>query len=255
MKRPDISIVLLTWNRRGYLEKGLPELYGKLSRALTHEILIMDNASEDGTLDLVMTYANHPETRVIANKKNVKFKGYNSLFGMARGRIIIELDDDVIEYPHEFDQVLLECLDFFPEYGYIALDTIKNEKTDGGWPGCNDASRKTTRKGLTLSEGPARGYCAAFRRRDYRMIRPFTFFFPFSLSKPQDYVISGLIRRILHKKSGVVDNVKCLHANGPLYAKEFGRIEFDRRKMAESDCQERLIDYDAALKNGTIYSP
>ena len=255
MNGPDVSIVLLTWNRRRFLEKGLPEMYGKLSRGLTHEILIMDNASEDGTLDLVMHYAAHPETKIIANKENVKLKGYNQLFAMAKGRVIIELDDDVIEFPQDFDRILRDSLDLFPEYGYVALDTIKNEKTDGGWPGCNDANRKTTRNGLTMTEGPARGYCAAFRRRDYQLIRPFTFCFPFSLSKPQDYVVSGLIRRLLFKKSGIVDGIKCLHANGPLYAKEFGRLDFDRRKMAESDCKERLAEYEDALCHCRIYSP
>jgi len=254
-KRPDVSIVLLTWNRRAYLERGLPDLYAKVSRELSHEIIIMDNASSDGTLELVRQYEGNSETRVISNPKNIKLKGYNKLFGLCKGKVIIEIDDDVIEYPQDFDKILCESLDVFPEYGYVALDTVKNEKTDGGWPGWGDDSRNTIRSGIVMTEGPAKGYCAAFRRRDYRLIRPFTFFSKFSLSRPQDYVISGLIRRILFKKTGILEGVKCLHACGPLYAKEFGRVDFDMKKMAESDCKERIHLYQKALANGEIYTP
>ena len=252
---PDVSIALLTWNRKSYLEKGLPKMFANLSKSLRHEILIMDNASVDGTLEYVRQFAGHREVRIVANAKNLKFKGYNRLFGMAKGDTIIELDDDVIDFPRDFDRILHESLAVFPEFGFVALDTVKNEKTDGGWPGCSDPSKTTVRGGLAMTEGPAKGYCAAFRRRDYSIIRPFTFFFPFSLSKPQDYVVSGLIRRLLRKKSGILDGIKCLHANGPIYAEEFGRLDFDRMKLLESDCRERLSEYESALENRQIYSP
>lgn len=236
------------------MEHGLPSLFGNLSLDLRHEILIMDNASEDGTLELVNVYANHPETTIIKNKKNIKFKGYNKLFGMAHGRIIIELDDDVIDLPKNFDKALLEHLDAYPDYGYIALDTVRNEMTDGGGPDYQLCTEDTRGK-RTLIECGARGYCAAFRRRDYRIIRPLTFFFPFSLSKPQDYVISGLMRRLLNRRSGVIKDLKCLHANGPLYAAQFQRTELDRQKLLDSDCKGRLPEYEKALREKNIYSP
>lgn len=251
---PDVTVALLTWNRRRYLEQGLPSLFDNLSSDLRHEILIMDNASEDGTLELVDTYANHLETRIIKNKKNIKFKGYNKLFGMARGRIIIEIDDDVIDFPKNFDKALLNHLDTYQDYGFIALDTVRNQMTDGGGPDyqlCTEDKRGDK----TLIECGARGYCAAFRRRDYRIIRPLTFFFPFSLSKPQDYVISGLMRRLLHRRSGVIKGLRCLHANGPLYAAQFQRTELDREKLRDSDCKERILEYNKALSEGKIYSP
>ena len=100
---PDVTIVLLSWNRKRYLEIGLPSMFAALSKDLVHEIIIMDNASTDGTTELIESYAtSNPEVKFIKNSRNIGLKGYNKLFGMAKGRVIIEVDDDVIEFPENF---------------------------------------------------------------------------------------------------------------------------------------------------------
>lgn len=227
-KHVDISIVLLTWNRRRYLELGLPSLLSALSKDLSHEILIMDNASTDGTVDFLQQYKAHPEVTIICNKNNLRFKGFNKLFSMAKGSLIIEIDDDVISFPKDFDATFVKYYKRFPDYGYLALDTVKNEKTDG-----NRGTYKFVdeRDGMVVEEGESRGYCAAFRRSDYRLIRPLTWFFKFSLDHPQDWVISGLVRRVLGKRNGVIRGIKCLHAYGPKYSKEFSREKSDKEKF------------------------
>jgi glycosyltransferase involved in cell wall biosynthesis len=251
----DISIALVTWNRVKYLEIGLKALLHALSPELRHEILIMDNASTDGTLELVKGIAQaNKEIKVFSNTKNIGFVAYNKLFFKARGDVIIEVDDDVISFPHEFDKKLKECLEKYFDYGFIALDTIRNEYTDGGRPNAG-SGRIDKRDSCIVEEGDARGYCAAFRRKDYRLIRPLTWFFPFSLEHPQDYVISGLMRRILKRKSGVLIDEKCLHANGPLYAKKFGRVDFDITKMKNAKCEDRVAKYIEAMNEGRVYSP
>ena len=252
---PDVTIALLTWNRKRYLDVGLPSMFASLSKKLLHEILIMDNASTDGTTELIESYAtSNPEVKFIKNSRNIGLKGYNKLFGLAKGRVIIEVDDDVIEFPKNFDKTLADCLDVYSDYGFMSLDTVRNDLTDGGRP-CPGCGRMDERKGRIVEEGDARGYCAAFRRRDYRIIRPFTFFFSFSLRHPQDYVVSGLMRRLLKRRSGVIVGEKCLHANGPLYAAKFGRVDMDLLKMAQSDCPERVEEYKKALHDGHPYSP
>lgn len=226
---PDVSILLLAWNRRKYLERGLPSLFAALSPNVSHEIILMDNASSDGTYEELLKYADHPEVRVIRSPRNLRFKGFNKLFGLARGRLIIELDDDVIEFPHHFDQTFIDYFRVFPDYGYLALDTVVNELTDGNR---GTYQRTDVRDDKIVEEGESRGYCAAFMRKDYRRIRPFTFFFRFSLKHPQDWVISGLIRRLLGKRNGVIKGIRCLHAYGPKYSVLFGRTKLDKEKAA-----------------------
>ena len=252
---PDVTIALLAWNRKRYLEMGLPSMFAALSKNLVHEIIIMDNASTDGTTELIEGYAtSNSEVKFIKNSRNIGLRGYNKLFGMAKGRVIIEVDDDVIEFPENFDKTLADCLDVYSDYGFMSLDTVRNDLTDGGRP-CPGCGKMDERGRWIVEEGDARGYCAAFRRRDYRMIRPFTFFFSFSLRHPQDYVVSGLMRRLLKRRSGVVVGEKCLHANGPLYAAKFGRVDIDLQKMLKSDCPERVAEYKKALRERRPYSP
>ena len=226
---PEISLVLLAWNRRRYLERGLPSLFASLSPDISHEIILMDNASEDGTHEELLKYADRPGVRVIRNRVNLRFKGFNKLFALARGRLIVELDDDVIEYPKGFDRVFIDTFAAFPDYGYLALDTVRNELTDGNR---GTYSFVDARGDKVVEEGESRGYCAAFLRSDYRKIRPLTWFFRFPLKHPQDWVISGLVRRVLGKRNGVIRGVRCLHAYGPKYSALFGREDFDTVKFA-----------------------
>ncbi len=228
--QPDVSLVLLAWNRKRYLEQGLPSLFAALSPDVSHEIILMDNASQDGTDDELMKYAGRPGVCVVRNRRNLRFKGFNRLFAMARGRLIVELDDDVIEYPKGFDRVFLDTFAAFPDYGYLALDTVRNELTDGNR---GTYSFVDARGDRVVEEGESRGYCAAFLRTDYRKIRPLTWFFRFSLKHPQDWVISGLVRRVLGKRNGVIRGVRCLHAHGPAYSALFGRDAFDKVKFAQ----------------------
>ncbi len=246
---PDVSVVCLTWNRKRFLELGLPSLFASLSHELSHEIIFMDNASSDGTVDELRRYADNPEVTIIENGNNLRYKGFNRLFGMARGRVIIEVDDDVIEFPEDFDRIAVEYLSAFPDYGYLAFDTVRNELTDGNRGTFRSVDERGER---AVEEGEARGYLAAFRRRDYRLIRPFTFFFPFSIRHPQDWVVSGLIRRILFKRMGVIRGIRCLHACGPLYAKKFGRTELDLKNLELERAADLVEAYRKRLERNDI---
>ena len=243
--KPDVSIVCLTWNRKRFLEIGLPSLFSSLSNEISHEIILMDNASSDGTLDELRRYADNPEVKIVENKKNLRYKGFNRLFGMAQGRVIIEVDDDVIEFPRDFDKIAIEYLVAYPDYGYLAFDTVRNEFTDGNRGTFKYVDERGAR---AVEEGEARGYLAAFRRRDYRVVRPFTFFFPFSIEHPQDWVVSGLIRRILFKRMGVIRGVRCLHACGPLYAQKFGRTKLDLANLELEGASDRIAAYRKRLE-------
>ena len=248
--RPDITIALVTWNREKFLRKGLPALFNALSNDMTHEILFWDNASSDGTLALLRQYESRSDVRIIANDRDIRYKAFNKLFGQARGRYIIEIDDDVIEFPKGFDRIAVDYMETFSDYGYLAFDTIVNELTDGNrgtYHTVDERVSKVDGKKMVVEEGESRGYLAVFRRRDYRLIRPLTFFFPFSINHPQDWVISGLVRRVLGKRNGVIRGIRCLHACGPLYARLFDRTEWDLKNLEQQQALDRIEIYKKKL--------
>ena len=69
----NISIVILNWNGKNWLEKFLPTL---LIRANNANIFIIDNASTDNSVDYIKN--NFSSIKLILNKFNKGFaKGYN----------------------------------------------------------------------------------------------------------------------------------------------------------------------------------
>ena len=131
--RPDVSICILTWNRADFLEICLRELFASLTPTefggLTREILIMDNGSTDQTAEVLSKYEDRPDVRVICQKRNLGFGAYKRLFFHARGRVIIDLDDDILKFPKDFDRTLVDYLSVYTDYGFLACNVVQNEKT------------------------------------------------------------------------------------------------------------------------------
>jgi len=198
----------------------------------------MDNGSTDRTGQILDRFEGKRDTRIIRNRKNYKLAAYKRLFDLAKGKVIVEIDDDVLEFPKGFDKTICEYLSRFPDYGYIGLDVVQNEKTHGARL---EPEQYTTvnRDGFELDDGPTGGWCTGFWRRDWWLLRPFTMFLSFPYKHPEDGCICLLMSMFLRKKHGLIKNAKCLHACGPVYAAEVGLLEREREKYVEggaADC-------------------
>ena len=58
-----IAVVILNWNTEGFLKRFLPPLINSVSRIEGAEVIVADNASTDGSLDLMKT--EFPDIRTI----------------------------------------------------------------------------------------------------------------------------------------------------------------------------------------------
>lgn len=73
----DVAVVIVSWNVREYLADCLRSVCRELGSAgLTGEILVVDNASTDGTVSLVRDL--FPQVHVIANEQNRGFAAANN---------------------------------------------------------------------------------------------------------------------------------------------------------------------------------
>ena len=89
----NISIVILNWNGRHFLEKYLPfvEMYSQLPDV---HVIVADNASTDDSLSYLE--ANHPEVRIIKLKENYGFaEGYNRALQQVESDYYVLLNSDV----------------------------------------------------------------------------------------------------------------------------------------------------------------
>ena len=203
MSRPDISIVLLTWNRAPFLEICLKEMFAAFSPNVSREVILMDNCSTDATPEILSRYASLPDVRVIRNRKNLRLNAYKKLFLLARGRIVVEVDDDVLRFPRGFDKTFLDYFAAYPDYGYLALNVVQDGKTNGAKP---DPShyKDDVRGDKVVAEGPVGGWCAAFYRWHYRFVSPLLWFSGFSMTRVEDGFLMGMTEKVFHKRHGII---------------------------------------------------
>ena len=99
-----LSIIIVTWNTREALEACLRSLRRHGPEA-AHEIIVVDNASADGTAGLVR--AGFPEVHLIEAPRNLGFAGGNNLGAQAAGgRFLLFLNSDTEATPGVFDAML-----------------------------------------------------------------------------------------------------------------------------------------------------
>jgi hypothetical protein len=100
----DLSIVVLNWNVRDLLERCLASLR---SDRYILEIIIVDNASRDGSVAMVRE--KYPQVIVMANTENRGFTGGNNQgIEASHGRYVMVLNPDT--------EVLGDALDRFVDY-------------------------------------------------------------------------------------------------------------------------------------------
>lgn len=111
---PELSIVVLSWNTRELTLACLRALDRDSART-TREIIVVDNASDDGSADAIERA--HPRVIVVRNAANRLYAaGNNQGVERATGRFVCLLNSDTEVVPGALDQ-LLEFLEQHGEYG------------------------------------------------------------------------------------------------------------------------------------------
>ena len=120
MTRPLVSVCILSYNRKADLAHTLRLLqrdpYGRL------ELLVADNASEDGTPELLQT--EFPNVRLFTHPENIGIDALNTAFGAALGELILVLDDDSWPEPGAIDRAVARFAEK-PPLGLIACDILE----------------------------------------------------------------------------------------------------------------------------------
>jgi GT2 family glycosyltransferase len=109
-----LSIIIVGWNCAEDVGACLESVV-RHPPATPFEVIYVDNASHDGSLELVR--ATHPPARVVANARNVGFqRGCNQGLALARGDEILLLNPDTRVLPGSLD-ALFGFLRAHPEAG------------------------------------------------------------------------------------------------------------------------------------------
>lgn len=96
----DISVIILSYNTKEITARCLTELKELCTQSspLTFQVIVVDNGSTDGSVEMLRTFS-MPECtfEVVYNKENVGFsRGNNIGLQRARGKYVLYLNSDVM---------------------------------------------------------------------------------------------------------------------------------------------------------------
>lgn len=107
----DLSVVIVNFNTRDQLRDCLNSLIPELA-PLEHEVLIVDNASSDGSVDMLAR--EFPWAKVLVNDVNLGFgRANNRALRQASGRDVLLLNPDTLTRPGAVG-ILLDALHTLP---------------------------------------------------------------------------------------------------------------------------------------------
>lgn len=96
---PLVSVVICTHNRAEYLRKAIDSVLAQETAGLEFELLVVDNASVDGTASVCAEYADRPHLRYLYEPQLGLCRARNAGWQAAAGRYVAYLDDDAVAVP------------------------------------------------------------------------------------------------------------------------------------------------------------
>ena len=102
----ELSIVVVTYNSRRHIRDCLESIQRTVGD-IGHEVIVVDNASQDGTQDIIRN--EFPDARLIANPDNLGFAcGNNQGIAQSQGQFVLLLNPDTVVPPKTLDALLNE---------------------------------------------------------------------------------------------------------------------------------------------------
>lgn len=96
----DISIILATFQRADLLNQTLRSFCLLNTKGLEWEVLIVDNAEDRRTHDILMSYSDEIPLKYLVETRRGKNNALNRAIPEAKGEVLVFTDDDVIVDPN-----------------------------------------------------------------------------------------------------------------------------------------------------------
>ncbi|MGN6380150.1 MAG: glycosyltransferase [Gaiellales bacterium] len=134
MTSPRVTVALATYNREAYLAEAIRSVLDQ--DFADFELLVCDNASTDGTRELVASFGD-PRIRYLRNPENLGMvASWNRLVEEARGELIANLCDDDLCLPGRLARQA-EVFDAHPDTDIVHGDAQvidERGRPAGAWP-------------------------------------------------------------------------------------------------------------------------
>jgi rhamnosyltransferase len=221
------SLVITTRNRKEFLAWSVAAILANTQEPF--EIIIMDNASNDGTDEMCRALERkHPGViRHVRLKRNYGTNAYALGFLLARYKYLVDVDDDILAVSKGWDSATAKAFSVIPRLGFLSMNVVQDKYTNGAKPDISNYSESIF-SGTTLETGPAGGWFAVTTRAIYNEAGGFIFrpYKPFHLE-------DGKFVREISKKgyaSGILKEKFVYHACGAYWNSAYGYNKMWREK-------------------------
>ena len=120
----DLSICIVNWNTEAVLEGCLRSVYQQ-TRGISYEIFVVDNASKDGSVEMVRTL--FPSVHLIVNLENRGFAAANNqVIPLAKGRYILFLNPDTLIHDGA-PNTMIQFMERHPEAGAVGCKLLNED--------------------------------------------------------------------------------------------------------------------------------
>jgi len=124
---PDVTVTIVNTNNRRLLEPCLESIFATWTGRHTMEIIVVDNASSDGSVEMVQS--RFPDVKLICNERRKGFgANHNSALRISRGRYLLVLNDDTVMLNDTIEQ-MIDFGDAHPNAGMIGPKTFNPDGT------------------------------------------------------------------------------------------------------------------------------
>jgi GT2 family glycosyltransferase len=128
---PKATVIIVNWNGERFLDRCLSALQAQT--VAPHEIILLDNASSDASLDIVRRF---PSVRLLAQNENLGFARGNNLAihaAAAESEWIALLNPDAFVEPHWLEALLSATHDYpdFDVFGSKLVNAADPARLDG----------------------------------------------------------------------------------------------------------------------------
>jgi GT2 family glycosyltransferase len=241
-----VAIIVLTHNRVHLLRRCVEDVLLRTSAA-TREIVIWNNASEAETHSYLDTLED-ARIRVIHSPENIGTNAYSRAVPLTASEYLVELDDDVIEAPVNWDKVMLDAFLRIPKIGYLAAN-LRDDPNDSAaryLKYLREERNAYTRRnvnGIRILEGPTGGGCTMTSRELYDRVGGFREHKGLVFWHEDAAYVKSVHK--LGYRSAILEDLRVWHAGSPYYSETSrAKVEFHKhsqRVTARKDFVKRII--------------
>lgn len=122
----DLSIIIVNYNVKEFLQNLIHSIY-KAGANLTYEIIVVDNASDDGSVEFLQE--KFPDIKLFANTENLGFSKANNIgLKAAKGKYLLLLNPDTLVSEDTFEK-MIEFFRNTPDAGLAGCKILNPDGT------------------------------------------------------------------------------------------------------------------------------